>query len=167
MSPDLSGCTSRDHDLSHSLQKHQPSVKTSKLTKVYLWPCTLIIGACWGCVGRGHQGPLDEAGARSLRRLLFRSAHAWSKIHANVAAAASCNPQMLHEPYVAHACNLQQPLRRARVCDSQHNNTEAPRHSNPQMSTIGVKIKYPFLSGWTIRYQSRVKQCGGPSLAAA
>ena len=36
VSPDLSGCTSRDHDLSHSQQKHQPSVKASKLSKVYL-----------------------------------------------------------------------------------------------------------------------------------
>ena len=45
----LEGCTSRDHDLSHSQKKHLSSVETSKLSKVYLWTDFLIIGVCWCC----------------------------------------------------------------------------------------------------------------------
>ena len=33
VSPDLSGCTSRDHNLSHSPWKHPPSVKTLEAVK--------------------------------------------------------------------------------------------------------------------------------------
>ena len=43
MSPDLSGCTSRDHDLSHSQKKHLTSVKTSKLSKVDLWTYSTLL----------------------------------------------------------------------------------------------------------------------------
>ena len=43
------GYTLVSPDLSHSQQKHLPSVETSKLSKVFLRPFFLITGACWGC----------------------------------------------------------------------------------------------------------------------
>ena len=54
VSPDQSGCTSRDHDLSHSLL-----VKTSKPSKVHLWPKIPMTGACWVC-GRAETSLLTD-----------------------------------------------------------------------------------------------------------
>ena len=54
VSPDLSDCTFRDHDLSHRRLKHPFFGKPQKLSKVYLWTYFHFLAFVGAVVAIGH-----------------------------------------------------------------------------------------------------------------